>query len=1110
MPSIFSRLKGKDGPTKVKSKKNGAGQESASQVPAKPRWEDAYTRKTVEPEEIHELVRLCVDELKARALDIPFLLLPFRPTSDPSAVRTFIRHFFDQQAPLSGELLLQELRMTEPMVISGVVKWCWSRLQGGIVGWDAYELFKIGEQDSHGAHSSFTTFIPLSVDNHARSSIIFSFFDLMSAIAAHGKVNGFGGRKLSRMASWWAFENNDTGNGFEGGYKEWLKAADATSHLFFAYLRSLSPQQGVGSFAILPMSLQKLLQETEYPPQRPSLLQSSTNKVIMIVDTVSPTPFALLRRGNHFQYREEDRALREFSNYDDPVQALTDECRRVLKAVSAANQTQAVSSSKHSTSLRDASWSRFEDIGFGSVLEEEDDEDESAKDLVSRRNRGLRTTPASGGDGLARPTTPSWADFLSSGFVDDGPNSPTNMLLPPDKVLPPIDAQIRQKSSQSHRPRLETERTLEPGELASISRFDLDDSFWWVWMTSLAPEETPERKSTFGRCAVIETRIRSGRWLVMEEIVKGAAAEPDPGAYIAEKKGFFSWTRRNKGISRSKSTGKQALDRGQNGLLAPGNTLGVSKTSVAPDQQAKIQAAAQRLHERQRREEREQAGSALTKRGRVENSSTEKTTSVLTIQPVIASEASSAMKWASKYDKEAIRDAYLSNANAGRGTPASMSTPAVHLNGIQSSTNGHEKSNAATEGTRKPLASPAAASQPTAAPAPEQAPVVAAASPKPSASLTILPAPARNEDSLDLSEKAVRVADSPTSIHPAERQEESGRTSPPVPPKDNQDSLDATRPAVVPPAPAVQSSPESKKTGKKLHKDGKEEKTSLPPSSGGLRKLFGRKNRQSKLPDNAAAGVNALLAADANKGAAPKAAPAPAAPVQKPASIASTALPAAAPAAAPAAPAAPEAAVTPAVAAAPAVSPAPVTAPAPPVQNEQPVDPPRTPTVPEPVYAPSNDSLSRVGTAEAQDAAKEFSRFDQGPLTDQPAFVPDDSDNDADEAVPPPIARQRSPVSPEPVTPVPTKEASPPPAVPAIDRWAQIRKNAADRAAQRQVEEVPRKEYTSKPSDADGDTSGEETIESRVARIKARVAELTGNMEGVSPPGARAPPPIRR
>jgi hypothetical protein len=50
------------------------------------------------------------------ALDHPFLLLPFRPTSDPSAVRTFIRHFFDGDHNTHGEALTQELRMTEPMV----------------------------------------------------------------------------------------------------------------------------------------------------------------------------------------------------------------------------------------------------------------------------------------------------------------------------------------------------------------------------------------------------------------------------------------------------------------------------------------------------------------------------------------------------------------------------------------------------------------------------------------------------------------------------------------------------------------------------------------------------------------------------------------------------------------------------------------------------------------------------------------------------------------------------------------------------------------------------------------------------------------------------------
>ncbi len=61
--------------------------------------------------------RNCPDRFTAfLALDLPFLLLPFRPTSDPSAVRTFVRHFFDPNASMQGEGLAQELRMAEPMV----------------------------------------------------------------------------------------------------------------------------------------------------------------------------------------------------------------------------------------------------------------------------------------------------------------------------------------------------------------------------------------------------------------------------------------------------------------------------------------------------------------------------------------------------------------------------------------------------------------------------------------------------------------------------------------------------------------------------------------------------------------------------------------------------------------------------------------------------------------------------------------------------------------------------------------------------------------------------------------------------------------------------------
>ncbi|KAL7620680.1 hypothetical protein AAE478_009675 [Parahypoxylon ruwenzoriense] len=1035
MPSLFSRIRGKDGPSKLKSKKNAHLDDLTHQLSSKPRWEDAYTRTTVEPEEIQELVARCTEELKARALNLPFLLLPFRPTSDPSAVRTFIRHFFDGDHNLHGEALVQELRMIEPMVISGVLKWCWSRLQGGLVGWDAYELFKVGEQDSSMARDSFSTFVPLSVENQARSHIIFDYFDLLSAIAAHGKSNGFGGRKLSRMAAWWAFEHRDTGSGFEGGYKSWLSAADATSHLFFAYLRSLAPQQARAGISMLPMSLQKLLQETEYPPQTPSLMMSSTYKVVMIVETVSSTPFALLRRANHFQYRDDDRALRDFSEYEDPVTALTEECRRVLKAISLANQSQ-VSSSKHSTGLRDASWSRFEDIGFGDALEEEEEDAESAKPSQARGPRGLRTTPASVGN-LGRPTTPSWADFLSSGFVDDSPNSPSNLLLPPDKILPPIETAVRQRSSQSHRPRLESDRKLEPGELASITKFDLDDAFWWVWMSSLAPEETADRKSAFGRCAVVETIIREGRWLVMEEMVKGAAPEPDAGAYIAEKKGLFSWTRRGRGVSRSKSTSKSVTDK--NDRLKPNTATGagVSKTSIGPDQQAKIQAAAQRLQAKQLQEQ--QPGRRPERRGRTDAEvMKEKTNSILTLQPSIMNAASPAMKWANKYDKEAIREAYLGNAFAGRGISQTSLPIPNHAGTNGLAANGSSPKLDIVEH----VPSPAVAQR---SPEPEQK------SPAP------VPAP--------VPEKKLEA---PKLIHPAERPDPIGRNSPLPPPPREEESMEAARENTFSPEP---SSPDSKKH-KKLHKDEKK-------AIGGFKKLFSRnKNRHSKLPENAAADLNGMLAADSPQTPAAAQAPSPAPAAQTPQPVPSE-----------------SAAVSPSNAA--------LETPANRPEDKTPTQTPVTPTAPRQTYEPSiDDNLSRVDTTDAAEARHEFSRFDQGPLLDQPAFVPDE-DQSVDSAAPPPIARYPSnhpPVERD------DDVGAPSPTVPMQDRWAAIRKNAADRAT-RQSEEQSRGAY-SKTTDGDDDTSGEETIESRVARIKARVAQLTGNMEGTT--GPITPPPNRR
>jgi hypothetical protein len=56
------------------------------------------------------------------ALDMPFLLLPFRPASDPSAARNFVRNFFKSTYEgtrlFEGQSLQQELRLVEPPVRS--------------------------------------------------------------------------------------------------------------------------------------------------------------------------------------------------------------------------------------------------------------------------------------------------------------------------------------------------------------------------------------------------------------------------------------------------------------------------------------------------------------------------------------------------------------------------------------------------------------------------------------------------------------------------------------------------------------------------------------------------------------------------------------------------------------------------------------------------------------------------------------------------------------------------------------------------------------------------------------------------------------------------------
>lgn len=811
---------------------------------------------------------------------------------------------------------------------------------------------------------------------------------------------------------------------------ESCRAADATSHLFFAYLRSLSPDPagGVSGISQLPRSLQALLSQTEYPPETPTLMQRPTTKVVMIVTAVSPTPFALLRRAKNYEYRDDDLALLAFSSYEDPVQALTDECRRVLNRISAANQSVAPT---NGAAVPDGTWSRFEDIGFSSLA----DTLSSTGDLAMvKEPSGLRSGAYSRTDDVGRPTTPSWADFLSSGFPND-PNN-TGVLLPPDKQLPPLQA-ARGHSSQSHvRNGFHTD-TLEPGELASINRFDLDETFWWVWMTSLAGEETPERKAVFGRCALVETQIPRAPWLVVEEQVKGASPDQEQGMYLAEKKSRFGFTKRGR-LNRRKTTAKKNKETTPEPFER--EKTGTPMSRIGPEQQAKIQEAAAKLAQGQ-----DQRGKDAQRRGRMDDTASMKTNSALTLQPLIMSEAAPALKWTSAYDKKALdkdilRSAYLSDPNAGRGrlrddslTPTPSNPNLIHTNG------------SATPKLERQLSERQLPSVPKedhqAARAPPTPPAAPATPPQQStrnlASEASLPIAAFDEKP--------KLDD--TVQHPAFRQQVSQ----------------------VSPGSSKTPSPEaaSKTSPQKLQKKG----------GGGLKKLFSKKKdvpAKSKAPVVVGGGQPIKL---------PKSTPIQtdrAAAVQSPTDTE------------------------------PAYSEGPSR---PSYQDDEPSHPDPASAVHEPAYRDEPPDHSRVGTAEQLEANQEFSRFDQGPLEDVPAFVPEDAtDGTPAERSPMPDAQhfntrsaemlhsthdipEEPTYEPPGAEPQPLDNASEAseeyPSAPAPDRWARIRKNAAERAQRMSEEQSGRSRSQSARTD-DGETSGEETIESRVARIKARVAELTG------------------
>lgn len=312
-----------------------------------------------------------------------------------------------------------------------------------------------------------------------------------------------------------------------------------------AYLRSIAPTPGQIS-AALPLSLSTLLQQTSYPPRPVTATPiapgaTSILRVTLLVRNISPTPFTLLdrlARHSFVQTNPNERGdaleclIEATSNFNDPTKALTPECLRVLKLISATNESDALTAALLRTpnSLGDKTWTRFADLGFEGLDSpseaDSDGENEISRSTSPELNHPRRTTRR---DylGVNRPKTPSWGDFLVSGFAPG--QSSSGFSLPPDKLLPPINTNTlpsmssRRSLNSRDGPTGATQyrsnlHELEKGEVKSVERSRVDDALWSVWMESLCGEEIEEKKAVFGRCVVAETNAPDSgrRWIVVE------------------------------------------------------------------------------------------------------------------------------------------------------------------------------------------------------------------------------------------------------------------------------------------------------------------------------------------------------------------------------------------------------------------------------------------------------------------------------------------------------------------------------------------------------------------------------------------------------------------
>lgn len=460
-----------------------------------------------------------------------------------------IEQIFPRKQPkLSGESLLRVIRLVDVYTIAGILKWCWTRLNGGVVTWKVYNLFKEKEKQSSYKLRAFDRILPKIVDSYDHEDIICNFYDLIMALSALERRNGLSGYKLARLAGAWAFEmvnsQKELPADFSTGLSCWSVAAEASYHMFLAFLRNVYPDQNERSFVKFPRVLEQLLLKQAYPPKPMYKNRLITvPKITLSVGRLSANPFVLLQRisktiqfENPAMFPSEDdfdTLYFLFSDINEIEKRMSPESKRILEEVSKENSifTDNALFIKDTPELpydiRARTWSKHYNQAYIDPVTGEPHRpltnyvyEDSQREMIMKSSslpKAQRTT-------LPYPESPTLGNMKDKAIH----------IGTWDEVMHYYTKALGDKKKLSGETTKNRRITTDNLTTCTLSKVAIDDFFVWVWINSISPEQTEISKAQFGRSIVVELQMSDGeagrRWVVVEEVLTPAPPPMKPKA----------------------------------------------------------------------------------------------------------------------------------------------------------------------------------------------------------------------------------------------------------------------------------------------------------------------------------------------------------------------------------------------------------------------------------------------------------------------------------------------------------------------------------------------------------------------------------------------------